>query len=281
MGKSGKSGRAGQDRVGRGPRAARPPRTPRYAPVTLSEENGIRYLHFGTEWIQGAMVLRQPDALFLDYARHMMAFMLFLPQPTHIAQLGLGSAALTKFCYRSWPEARITAVELNPEVIAVARTMFRLPPDDARLAVLQMDALDYVNDASHHGRHDVLQIDLYDAQARGPVLDTVEFYRSARACLHRHGMLTVNLFGDHASFPRNMQALVEAFEGRVLALPEVHQGNRIALAFNAPVDVAFADLYDRADRIDAAVAMQARSWVDGLRAVARERLVDGRFVITP
>ncbi len=35
-------------------------RKPRFAPVTLSEQEGVRYLHFGTEWIQGAMRLRWP-----------------------------------------------------------------------------------------------------------------------------------------------------------------------------------------------------------------------------
>lgn len=274
-----KTGRAEGDGAARA--GTRAPRRIRYDAVTLSEENGVRYLHFGTEWIQGAMLLRQPDVLFLEYARQMMAFMLFVPEPAHIAQLGLGAAALTKFCYRSWPAARVTAVELNPKVIALAHTMFRLPPDDERLSVLQMNALDYVTDPVHHAGHDALQVDLYDAQARGPVLDTLEFYRACRACLTPRGMLTVNLFGDHASFPRNMNALTEAFAGRVLALPEVHQGNRIALAFNGPVDVAFTELYDRADRLDAAASLQARTWVDGLRAVARERLVDGRFVIMP
>jgi len=41
--------------------APRPARKPRFAPVTLSEQNGVRFLHFGTEWIQGAMRIRKPD----------------------------------------------------------------------------------------------------------------------------------------------------------------------------------------------------------------------------
>ena len=58
----------------------------RYAPITLSEHNGVRYLHFGTEWIQGAMRLRKPDSLELEYAQQMMAWMLFVDQPTRIVQ---------------------------------------------------------------------------------------------------------------------------------------------------------------------------------------------------
>ncbi len=79
-----------------GPKAAatRPARRkPRFAPITLSESNGIRYLHFGTEWVQGAMRVRKPDWLELEYSQQMMAWMLFQEAPARIAQLGLGSAA--------------------------------------------------------------------------------------------------------------------------------------------------------------------------------------------
>lgn len=75
---------------------ARNGRRPKFAPVTLSESDGVRYLHFGTEWIQGAMRLRKPDWIELEYAQQMMAWMLFIDQPAHIVQLGLGTAALTK-----------------------------------------------------------------------------------------------------------------------------------------------------------------------------------------
>jgi spermidine synthase len=75
-------------------------------PVTLSEMDGVRYLHFGTEWVQGAMRIRKPNWPELEYAQQMMAWMLWLEQPRRIAQLGLGTAALTKFCYASSPRRR-------------------------------------------------------------------------------------------------------------------------------------------------------------------------------
>ncbi len=119
-------------------------RKPKYAPVTLSEQDGVRYLHFGTEWVQGAMRLRKPDWLELEYAQQMMAWMLFAETPQHIAQLGLGTAALTKFCYRYFPQTRVTSIELNPSVITLCASMFKLPPNDERLSVMEMDAMEFV-----------------------------------------------------------------------------------------------------------------------------------------
>ncbi|HXA46516.1 MAG TPA: spermidine synthase, partial [Burkholderiaceae bacterium] len=138
-------------------------RKPRFAPVTLSEQDNVRYLHFGTEWVQGAMRLRKPDWIELEYAQQMMAWMLFIEQPQHIVQLGLGTAALTKFAYRQFPDARVTAIELNPSVITICDSMFKLPSNDERLTVVEMDALDFVNDEANCETIDVLQVDLYDA----------------------------------------------------------------------------------------------------------------------
>jgi spermidine synthase len=242
------------------------PRKPRYAPVTFSEEGGVRYLHFGTEWIQGAMRIRKPDHIELEYAQQMMAWLLFLETPERIVQLGLGAAALTKFSYRFLKRAKVEAVELNPAVVIAARAMFELPYDDARLTVTEQDAWEFVNNRANHGTIGALQIDIYDATARGPVLDSVSFYRACRACLTpQAGVVTINLFGDHPSFVRNMKHLNEAFDRRVIALPEVHDGNRIAIAFAGPsLDISFDALNERAKLIESQLGLPARKWVKGL-----------------
>jgi spermidine synthase len=240
-------------------------RTPKFAPVTLSEQDGVRYLHFGTEWVQGAMRIRKPDWPELEYAQQMMAWMLWLEQPRAIVQLGLGTAALTKFCYRQFPEATVTAVELNPSVIAICNTMFKMPPLDARLTVLEIDALDFVNDPANLGAFDVLQCDLYDATAKGPVLDTPEFYEACNACLSDNGIMTVNLFGDHPSFARNRKAMKYAFD-HVICLPEVHDGNVVAICFKRRPVIDIAALNARAAQIVAATKLPAKSWVKGIAA---------------
>jgi spermidine synthase len=246
----------------------RPARKAKFAPVTLSEQDGVRYLHFGTEWVQGAMRIRKPDWPELEYAQQMMAWMLFIEQPRAIAQLGLGSATLTKFCYRQFPDATVTAVDLNPAVLTVCASMFKLPPNDERLNVLEMDALDFVNDPQHREAFDVLQCDLYDATARGPVLDTPEFYQSCCACLSPGGIMTVNLFGDHPSFARNIKAMKFAF-AHVICLPEVHDGNVVAICFQARPVIDFDVLAARALQIVGATKLPAKSWVKGIKTAVQ------------
>jgi spermidine synthase len=70
-----------------------------YEPVTFSESNGILHLHFGTPWIQGAMKIKKPDELFLEYAQQMMGWLLFLDPNLpkfKCLQLGLGTGSITE-----------------------------------------------------------------------------------------------------------------------------------------------------------------------------------------
>jgi spermidine synthase len=240
-------------------------RRPKTSGVTLSEEGGMRYLHFGTEWIQGGMRVSRPYALELAYQQEMMAPGLFLPEPRRIVQLGLGAAALTKFCYRNVPSADVLVVELSQEVIDAARGWFLLPVDDARLTVVHEDAKDFIARPKQRGRAEWLQVDLYDKHARGPVYDDVEFYRICRAALARPGVACFNLFGRR--FDPSFERICSAFDDRALALPEVDEGNRIVLAFNGPpLSVSIAALLDRAVELEARWQLPARRWVSGLRS---------------
>ena len=240
------------------------PRRRRPAPVTLSEEDGIRYLHFGTEWIQGGMRVARPFALELEYQRQMMAVGLFLPNPQRVVQLGLGAAALTKFCWREVPSASVVAVELSADVIEAARTWFCLPPAGARLTVVNADAREFISHPAQRGSADWLQVDLYDAAARGPVYDDVAFYRACRGALRAPGVASFNLFG--ARFAPSFSAIAAAFDDRAVALPEVDAGNRVVLAVVGPrLEVSFVTLERHARELEARWKLKARGWVSALR----------------
>ena len=252
---------------------ARDPRfsRPGHPPATITEFEGVRSLHLGTSWVQGAMRLARPDAIELEYVQMMMMWMLFVPEPRRIVQLGLGSAALTKFCHQRFPQAQVTAAELNPNVIAICHAHFGLPPNDARLDVREMDALDFVLDAANHGTVDVLQVDLYDEEARGPVLDTPEFYAACAACLKDGGIMTANVFGDFSNYDKNLDAMREAFDA-VVWLPEVHDANIVVVAFKDAPQIDFAVLYERAADIKRRYNLPAKNWVNGLKEWMRDHL---------
>jgi spermidine synthase len=231
--------------------------------LNISEHDGVRNLHFGTRVIQGAMRLDDQLALEFEYIQQMMLWTLFIEQPTHIVQLGLGAGALTKFSHHHYPATRTTAIELDPAVIAECHTHFALPLNDQRLSVCAMDAWDYVNDPSNHSSCDVLQVDLYDAQAIEPTLNSPEFYAACADCLTDKGIMTVNIFCDQDNHSHNLEAIEQSFNA-VAWLPEVHDSNIVAIAFKKAPSIDFDQLYARAVRVEQQLNLPAKSWVDGL-----------------
>jgi spermidine synthase len=238
---------------------------PGHPPATITEYQGVRSLHLGTSWVQGAMRIAKPDHIELEYVQMMMMWLLFNPQPRHIVQLGLGSAALTKFCYRRLPQARVTAIELNPNVIAMCQAQFGLPSNDERLDVREMNALDFVLDPANRNSVDVLQVDLYDEEARGPVLDSPEFYQGCADVLRDGGIMTTNVFGaDFSNYDKNLQTMELVFDA-VVWLPEVHDANIVVIAFKHAPSLDFSVLYERAGEIKKTLNLPAKSWVNGLK----------------
>ena len=83
--------------------------------VDISEEAGVRYLHFGSDWVQGAMRIARPWSLELAYTREMMAGLLLRGDPDwprSALLVGLGAGSLAKFIYRNLPECQSTVVEI-------------------------------------------------------------------------------------------------------------------------------------------------------------------------
>src|ERR1700761_3056754 len=128
----------------------------------ISDHSGVLTLHFGSNYIQSQMLADDPDFLALAYTRAMMAFEMFLPNPRHIAIIGLGGGSVAKWCHRHHPDAKITAVEINPRVIAM-RDTFHIPRDDKRFRILCEDAAAFVGRT--HLRFDALLVDCFTAES--------------------------------------------------------------------------------------------------------------------
>lgn len=216
------------------------------------------------------MRIRDPNEIYLEYSQQMMAWLLFLQSKPkmQIAQLGLGTGSLAKFTLTYCPGVINTVVELNPAVIIAARTMFALPDDHDQLRVVQDDALSFVKNKRHHQQFDVLQVDLYDADAKGPVLSSLEFYKSCFETLKATGVMTVNLFSQHKSFDINLNNICKAFKGRVLIFPESHDCNAVAIAFKGPmINTDWKNVEQRAKIIYNKTGLPTQGWAKGLQAV--------------
>lgn len=199
-----------------------------------------RTLEFAPGDIQSEMLLSHPDALVLDYTRAMMCFALFVPRPRHILMIGLGGGSLVKFCYRRFPDCRITVIELRADVIAL-RDRFRVPPDDARLRIVHADAAACLAPAGRRNGHagadiaaaDVILVDGFDRAGLPPALASAGFYRDCRALLHDGGVLVANVFTYDTRHGAVLAALDAVFGGRTCWFDKAAGNNRIVFAVRA------------------------------------------------
>lgn len=220
------------------------------------------------------MRLRRPWDIVIDYVAQMQSWLLFLEPPKRILQIGLGAAALTKHSYRFFPKSELVVVEASATVVSAAHQFFALPDNDSRLNVLVDDGEAYLRKhlerAAKRSRvaqaYGVIQVDVYDQEAKGPVLDSLIFYQSCYDALSETGMMSVNLFGEAASFTRNLARIQEVFQGRVLSWPAVDAGNIVILAFKGPpLRIAWSKLFARAQVLDQAYDLSAPKWLRSLR----------------
>jgi spermidine synthase len=239
--------------------------------VTLSEHEGVRYLHLDSVWIQGGMRIGKPQVVAIDYVQRMLASLLWLPSAALgqglAVQLGLGAGALTRFTAQQLKMAT-TVVEINPQVVRVNASHFALP---SQAQVVQGDAAHWLAQAQAASVQ-LLFVDLYDQEAAAPVLDSEDFYRACRAVLEEGGLMSVNLFGRHASFRDSIDRIAAAFGAhQVWSLRPTREGNTVVVAGRAVVVPAREYLSARAAVIEARfgpLGLPARKWLRMVRPYA-------------
>ena len=191
------------------------------------DADGQRSLQFDGITIQSQMALDDPDALALDYTRSMMGFLLFHPAPRRIAMIGLGGGSLVKYCLNTLPDTAVTAIEINPEVIAL-RDAFGIPPDGPRLRVLCRDGAEYVRDPGEPP--DVLIVDGFDVAGMPRQLCSAGFYDHCCAMLAEGGMMVVNLWSGDSRYGLYASRIRDSFDDRVVVVRADEDTNRIVFA---------------------------------------------------
>jgi spermidine synthase len=188
----------------------------------------LRFLHFDLDAVQSVMHLEYPDKLCLAYTRKMMAFLLFNHAPERILMLGLGGGSLAKFCYRRLPCSTVTAVEVNPDVIAL-REEFHIPPDNDRFRVICADGAAYM---ARLGRSkDVILADACDRRGIAPELDAIAFYQDAHRCLSPGGVFVSNMCSNLNGWAAHIVKIRTVFGDEILTLQVKPDGNVIVFAF--------------------------------------------------
>lgn len=234
------------------------------ASVDVTEVDGVRSLHLGSVTVQSAMRVKDPNALELTYSRGMMCLLLFNASVKNVLSIGLGGGSVPKYLHAYCPEIIHTVVEINPQIISVARSHFYLPDNNERLNVIEGDGLKYLVD--HESSTDVLLIDAFDQFGIPLDFCTQMFFDNCAATLNHSGMLVINLWGSDKKFDVYLQRIEQSFNHQVLILPTGKPGNIVVFGFKRlPADLRIASLRARAKELETTHKIEFIQFVEKLK----------------
>lgn len=160
-----------------------------YHRIRIEEDDEARYMYFDRT-LQSAMNLKDPTALRLIYSRYTSLGFAFRPDAKKMLLIGLGGGSIPKKLNKEFPNLEIDAVEIDPEVIKMAKDHFnvresknlRLHAQDGRLFLTRT-----------HNQYDIIMLDAYFTDAMPFHLATKQFFELAQKKLTPNGVVVANL----------------------------------------------------------------------------------------
>lgn len=164
-----------------------------YGTVTVYDDGDCYMLSFADHDEQSRCLKAAPHILQYDYTQAMLLVLLFC-QPKRVLLLGLGGGSLANALYHAVASIHITAVELRPQVIAVAERYFQLPRTK-RIELIQQNAEAFL--LKHALRKvDIIFADLYDANGTAALQLRADFIQNCAGLLKEQGWLVLNCWQE-------------------------------------------------------------------------------------
>ncbi len=195
----------------------------------IDEPDGLRELRFERYGARQSVIkLDDPDHLELGYLKAILTALVLVDRPQRVLVVGLGGGTLPMYLHRHWPRCRIDCVEIDPEVVRVAKEFFGFKEDELLRAHVG-DGRAFVEKVREP--YDLIFLDAYGADSIPFHLATIEFLQAARKATTPDGLVVGNVWSRDSNrlYDRMVRTYQEVF-------PELYRvdvpaaGNRILLA---------------------------------------------------
>lgn len=188
--------------------------------VTMTFGQNKRY------YTESSMKLSDPGGLGVEYTRYMTLGAAYPPKAERIVEIGLGGGRTVSYLSANMPETGILAVELDKDVVDLAKKYFKFQ-ETARLRAVVSDGRAYL--LKNPDKWDAILIDAY----RGPFVPfhllTKEFYALVKSRLNPGGVVVQNiepstmLFDSATATLKSVFPSVDLYDGG---------GNVVAIAYD-------------------------------------------------
>ena len=195
----------------------------------VCHRQGLLELRSRGNALQSVIDLQAPERLCLENLRHLMLVLLFIPEPERILVLGTAAGSLLHYLRHYLPRARITAVDIDAELVDRMLQLQVLPPAGDSLEYVHADAASYIADAQEP--FDLVLVDIFNGARSPDFLLQQEVSETLHRICSERGAISYNLLlaSDH-DFKAFYRSLRRIYRDNTLSLPVQGYENRIVCA---------------------------------------------------
>jgi spermidine synthase len=161
--------------------------------IVTEDEAGLRVLRFERNGARQS-IAKPGDPTYLGFAYTKVAFagLALAQEPQRILIVGLGGGTMPMFLRHYYPHAAIDVVDIDPEVVRVAKEFFGFREDD-KLHAHVGDGRKFIEAVQEP--YDVIFLDAFGARNVPPHLTTLEFMRAVKRAVRPTGVVIGNIWG--------------------------------------------------------------------------------------
>lgn len=213
--------------------------------IVTEEADGMRVLRFERGGARQSITKPgEPEYLGFAYTKVAFVGLALTEEPRRIMVVGIGGGTMPMFLRKYYPNATIDAVDIDPDVVHVAKQYFGFREDE-KLKAHVGDGRAFIENTREP--YDVIFLDAFGTRNVPPHLTTIEFMRAVRRAVKPGGVVVGNIWGRGANrlYDDMVRTYQEAFDELymldvpgttnkiLLALPRRQALDRLTLAARA------------------------------------------------
>ncbi len=145
--------------------------------------------------------------------------------------LGLGGGALLHALSHKLNTSSIDVVEINPEIISIARRYFYLDSFKS-ITVFKEDAQHYISRCKK--QYDAILIDIYQDKSYPKHCATLSFFQTCQKLIKQNGIIVINC-ANMSQYPILLNQLRNIFNQSVLTIRVSNPNNVILVSAHEPI----------------------------------------------
>lgn len=229
----------------------------KYSHIKVYDEKSKRFLCFvrdnGDEVVESSIDIKHPEELQLKYTQAMFgAYLLNKKLPQKTLMIGLGGGGMPLFNSHYFPEVEMKIVELDPEIVKIAKSYFYLTEKIQKNIIIE-DAFTYLKNSNQ--KFDIIFMDAFlkpsrDTDETGVSYKFKEkaFYNLLLSNLNMNGIVVFNI-NHHSKYKSDLESISGIFPS-IYVINRKNSGNYIVVASTSKYKIPIADLKIMAEWID-------------------------------